>query len=227
MLPDAFAEISNTASRGLRCNSNRIGLRYLFIYSRCVSAIMDSQNVKLQEWPSVASVVCGRKRTDRNGRVWKCSQTERNSYARAYDEKVVRMSWCEFNSGYKRKLSWNSPTRRSKSRQRNLPSSREIYESRSIYRSTGSRTRAIIDVLNLPTWPTWSRVRVIGKRSGISRKHWTSAVLSEGKLYAGMFYLFIYFLINWNEICAAKEGEVWSSEIRWNRIHSSLSVASF
>lgn len=67
--------------------------------------------------------------------------------------------WCEFNSAYKRKLSrtWNSLTRRTKSRRENLPSSREIYEPRSIYRSTGSRTRAIIDVLNLPTWPVWSR----------------------------------------------------------------------
>lgn len=35
MLPDAFAEISNTASRGLRCNSNRIGLRYLSIRVVC------------------------------------------------------------------------------------------------------------------------------------------------------------------------------------------------
>lgn len=153
--------------------------------------------------------------------------------ARAYDEKVARMSWCEFNSAYKRKLgrTWNSPTRRSKSRQRNLPSSREIYEPRSIYRPTGSRTRAIIDVLNLPTWPAWSRARarVIGKRSEISRKHWTSAVLPEGKLYTSTFF-FISLFFNKLErnMLQKKKGEVWSSKIRWNsRIQSSLNVANF
>lgn len=152
-------------SRRMACgNLNRIGLRYLSTYSRNVSAIMDSRNVKLQEAATICRAYRSPKKEGskyRNRRVRKCSRTERNSRARARNRWKSRADvvWCEFNSAYKRKLSrtWNSLTRHTKSRRENLPSSREIYEPRSIYRSTGSRTRAIIDVLNLPTWPVWSR----------------------------------------------------------------------
>lgn len=147
--------------------------------------------------------------------------TDRKEFvpAPAYDEKVARMSWCEFNSAYKRKLrrTWNSPTRRSKSRQRNLPSSRGIYEPRSIYRPTGSRTRAIIDVLNLPTWPAWSRARGLSE-SDLKSLASTGLPLCfpEEKLHTGVFFFYFFiFLINWSETCC-KKGEVWSSEIRWN-----------
>lgn len=63
-------------SRRMACgNLNRIGLRYLSTYSRYVSAITDSRNVKLQE----AMAICRacrlpKKETDRNRRVQKCSQ---------------------------------------------------------------------------------------------------------------------------------------------------------
>jgi len=89
-------------SRRMACgNLNRIGLRYLSIYSRNVSAIMDSRNVKLQEAATICRAYRSPKKEGskyRNRRVRKCSRTERNSRARAreIDEKVARMS-CDAN----------------------------------------------------------------------------------------------------------------------------------
>lgn len=107
-----------------------------------------------------------------------------------------RGRWCEFNSVYTKtfaraRMEFADSAERSKSQRRNLHC-HEIYERRSIYRPTGSRTsdyRCLksADAIGLV------RARVIGKRSWISLASAKLPLHPPTENSTAMFF----FLINW------------------------------
>lgn len=171
-----------------------------------------------KRWPSVAHVVCWKKGPMEIDKL-KSVHRPKGIRARAHATKKSRMSWCEFNSAYKRKLSWNSPTRRSKSRQRKLTLvARDL---RATIDLSSERQSDASDYRRLKS----ADVTGLVARTGYRKAIWnlSQAVdfrcTTRGKTLHGytFFFLFIYFLINWDEVYVAKKGKIWSNggSIRW------------